>query len=140
MTKKQRKNLRKVLSDYKYITAELADKNKELAELKRGSVGGSKIAECSYRPVGTTSDPTAGAAVRIETLAKQIEELFEKKNSVDNAMSCLTLLERRIIKYKWFEGTPWSRMSDKFEFSEKHLQLLERVALEKVYRQINKGK
>lgn len=131
MTKGQRKAIRKRLFDYGYILDEIKVKEAEIKRL----CGGLKTTR--YDPSGVmshsgSSDRIGTAAVRIEELETQLISLREKQNAIDDMLSSLSFFERHVIRAKWIERTAWNDMPEKCGYSVPYLQVVERVAIEKL--------
>lgn len=74
--------------------------------------------------------------VRIESLeekyTKLLNELLDKRNDIEDAITDLDILEQKVIRYRYFSGMKWNQISKKIGFAQRQTFRIHSTALEKL--------
>lgn len=127
---------KKDLEQFLFIKDEIKQlkEQKELLEEQKTSIKSQII----------TDLPKGGGTVKLlEDIIAEIEEVIVKiaKKSVDlatqmlkieNSIENLDSNERRLIRYKYMKGMPYSKIEDRMSYSIRHLKRMHAEILEKI--------
>ena len=143
-----KKELISMLKGYNYIVADIENYNQEILNLSEvigskrelhiptltGMPRGSDIADTTYKKVEKIIDTYCKQVAKIEA---NIENLFNKKNEIEDLVNSLEERESKIIKLKFFKKYNWIMIERTMNYSRSQCFNIYNKAIDEMLDKVN---
>lgn len=130
------KQLEKILYDYRITKANIMNLEVEIETMSlpssvtgisydKDKINNSKISSI-------TEDLALRKIEKEESIKKRILYLKKRMNQIDNALDCLTEVERKIVELKYIKQQQWWQIAYSVKYSETWCKRVRRIAINKM--------